>query len=92
MKMSNLIKALSAKENLTDKNAAEIINFIFDRFTDTLKTGRRIEIRGFGAFSVRKYEPYTGRNPKTGKRIKVGEKRLPFFKVGEELKKRVNSQ
>ena len=89
MNKSDLIDALSSKENLTEKNAFEIINRIFDGFTDTLKKGGRIEIRGFGVFSVRKYEPYTGRNPKTGGKVKVGEKKLPFFKVGKELKERV---
>jgi integration host factor subunit beta len=90
MKKSDLIDALSSKENLTEKNAFEIINLIFDGFADTMKKGGRIEIRGFGVFSVRKYGPYTGRNPKNGKKVKVGEKKLPFFKVGKELKERVN--
>jgi integration host factor subunit beta len=90
MNKSDLISALSAKENLTEKNAFGVVNLIFDGFTDTLKKGGRIEIRGLGSFCVRKYEPFTGRNPKTGKRVKVGEKKLPFFKVGRELKERVN--
>ena len=90
MKKSDLIYALSEKENLTEKNAIEIVNLIFDGFTEELKNGGRIEIRGFGSFSVRKYGAYTGRNPKTGVGIKVGTKRLPFFKVGKELKARVN--
>jgi integration host factor subunit beta len=90
MNKSDLINALSTKENLTDKNAFEIVNMIFDGFTDALKNGGRIEIRGFGSFTVRKYGAYTGRNPKTGKRIQVGSKKSPFFKVGKELKARVN--
>jgi integration host factor subunit beta len=89
MNKSDLIDALSAKENLTEKNASEIINLVFDGFTDTLKKGGRIEIRGFGSFSVREYDGYTGRNPKTGAKTEVGAKKLPFFKVGKELKKRV---
>ena len=64
MTKSDLIKALSTKENLPDKNAFEIVNIIFDGFTDTLKKGGRIEIRGFGSFSVREYGAYTGSNPK----------------------------
>lgn len=91
MNKSGLIKALSTKENLTEKNAFEIINLIFDGFTDTLKRGGRIEIRGFGSFSVREYGGYTGRNPKTGVKTDVGAKKLPFFKVGKELKERVNA-
>ena len=90
MTKSDLIKALSTKENLPDKNAFEIVNIIFDGFTDTLKKGGRIEIRGLGSLSVREYGGYTGRNPKTGARIKVDSKKLPFFKVGKELKERVN--
>jgi integration host factor subunit beta len=90
MKKSGLIDALSTKENLSPKNAFEIINIIFDGFTDTLKKGGRIEIRGFGSFTVREYGGYTGRNPKTGAGIQVGEKKLPFFKVGKELRERVN--
>jgi integration host factor subunit beta len=90
MNKSDLISALSTKENLTEKNAFEIVNMIFDGFTDTLKNGGRIEIRGFGSFSVRGYGSYTGRNPKTGAKTEVGAKKLPFFKVGKELKERVN--
>jgi integration host factor subunit beta len=92
MNKSDLITALSTKENLTEKNASEIINLIFNGFTDTLKKGGRIEIRGFGSFSVREYGAYTGRNPKTGAGIQVRSKKLPFFKVGKELKDRVNGR
>jgi integration host factor subunit beta len=91
MNKSGMIDALSARENLTGKNAFEIINLIFDGFTDTLKKGGRIEIRGFGSFSVREYDGYTGRNPKTGGKAEVGAKKLPFFKVGKKLKERVNA-
>jgi integration host factor subunit beta len=91
MNKSDLIDALSTKENLTEKNAFEIINLIFDGFTDALKKGGKIEIRGFGSFSVREYGGYAGRNPKTGAGVKVGEKKLPFFKVGKELKERVKA-
>jgi integration host factor subunit beta len=90
MNKSDLINAISLKENLTHNNAAEIVMMIFNGFTDTLKKGGRIEIRGFGSFSVREYDGYTGRNPKTGAGIQVGEKKLPFFKVGKELKEMVN--
>jgi len=90
MKKSDLIDALSTKENLTDKNAFEIVNMVFDGFTHTLMEGERIEIRGFGSFSVRNYDAYTGKNPKTGEKVQVGPKKLPFFRVGKELKERVN--
>jgi integration host factor subunit beta len=91
MNKADLIYELSKKEDLTDKKAGEIVNLVFDGFTETLKKGRRIEIRGFGSFSVREYKPYTGRNPKTGKSVEVKPKRSPFFKVGRELRNRVDS-
>jgi len=91
MNKSELIEALSKKENLTEKKAMDIVNLVFDGFTDELKKGGRIEIRGFGSFVVRSYESYTGRNPKTGNNISVAPKRLPFFKVGKELKEKINT-
>jgi len=90
MNKSGLIEALSRKENLTEKMAIDVVNLVFKGFTDELRKKGRIEIRGFGSFVVRKYDAYTGRNPKTGKRIKVSPKKLPFFKVGKELKERVD--
>ena len=90
MNKSNFVAALAAKEKLTEKMATEIINLIFNGFTDTLKKGGRIEFRGFGTFVVREYKAYTGRNPKTGGNIKVQPKKLPFFKVGVKLKEMVN--
>ena len=92
MNKSELIEALSKKEDLTEKKAIELVNLIFRGFTEELKKDGRIEIRGFGSFMVRQYEAYTGRNPKTGKNIKVAPKRLPFFKVGKELKERVDGK
>ncbi|MCG6535435.1 MAG: integration host factor subunit beta [Syntrophales bacterium LBB04] len=90
MNKSDLIATLSKKNNLTEKQSTEIVNLIFDGFTDTFKQGGRIEIRGFGSFSVREYGAYTGRNPKTGKEVDVGAKRGVFFKVGKKLKERLN--
>lgn len=86
MNKSDLITELAKKEKVTEIKATEIINLIFDGFTETLKKGGRIELRGFGAFTVREYKPYTGRNPKSGTHIQVKPKKLPFFKVGKELK------
>ncbi|MBW2544324.1 MAG: integration host factor subunit beta [Deltaproteobacteria bacterium] len=91
MNKSELIDALSKKEGLTEKQAADVVNLIFKGFDNQLKSGGRIEIRGFGSFVVRNYDSYTGRNPKTGETIQVDSKKLPFFKVGKELKERVNS-
>ncbi len=92
MNKSGLIEALSRKENITEKKAVEVVNLIFKGFMEELKQGGRIEIRGLGSFVVRDYEAYTGRNPKTGKNIKVEPKKLPFFKVGKELKEKVDQQ
>jgi len=86
MTKSDLMAALATKENLTEKQAKDIVNQIFNGFTDTLKKGERIEIRGFGNFTVREYKAYKGRNPRTGKNVGVKPKKLPFFKVGKELK------
>ena len=90
MNKSGLIEALSKKLNLTEKKAIDVVNLVFKGFTNELKKGGRIEIRGFGSFVVKKYGAYTGRNPKTGKSIKVSPKKLPFFKVGKEMRGRVN--
>jgi integration host factor subunit beta len=86
MKKSDLITALAIKEDMSEKKATEIINLIFDGFTDSLKKGDSIEVRGFGRFSVREYKSFKGRNPKTGERVDVKPKKLPFFKVGRDLK------
>ena len=90
MNKSDLIAALTKKEHLTEKLTTDIVNLVFDGFTTAMKGGGRIEIRGFGSFVVREYDAYKGRNPKTGKVVEVKPKRLPFFKVGRELKKRVD--
>lgn len=91
MKKSQLIEALAKAENLTLKKAELIVNVIFNRMADTLAQNDRIEIRGFGTLKVKDYPSYQGRNPKTGKIIEVSEKKLPFFKVGKELKERVDA-
>jgi integration host factor subunit beta len=89
MNKSELIEALAVKKGLTYKKAEDIINTIFESMTNALLTGNRIEIRGFGSFVVKEYQSYTGRNPKTGESISVKSKKLPFFKVGKELKEKV---
>ena len=90
MNKSELVESLANKKNLTYKKSEEIINLIFDGMSETLVTGGRIEIRGFGSFVVKDYKAYMGRNPKTGEVIQVQPKKLPFFKVGKELRERVN--
>jgi len=90
MNKSELVESLANKKNLTYKKAEEIVNLIFDSMTQALVEGGRIEIRGFGSFVVKDYKSYMGRNPKTGEVIQVLPKKLPFFKVGKELRERVN--
>ena len=90
MNKSDLISELAGKNNLTEKQATDIVNLMFDGFTNELKNGGRIEIRDFGSFTVREYGAYDGRNPRTGNAVSVKAKRLPFFKVGKELKERVD--
>src|SRR5690554_7931405 len=69
-----------------------VVNTIFDSMTTALIAGDGIEIRGFGSFTVRQYKSYEGRNPRTGDVVHVAPKRLPFFKVGKELRERVNGR
>jgi integration host factor subunit beta len=90
MKKSDLIAALVDKKNLTEKQAKDIVNLMFKGFINEFKKSGRIEIRGFGSFTVRKYKAYKGRNPKTGNAVDVKPKKMPFFKVGRELKKMVD--
>ena len=92
MNKSTLGEALSKRENLTEKEAYDVVDLIFKGFTGVLKQGGRIELRGFGSFVVRNYKAYTGRNPKTGINIKVAPKRSAFFKAGKELKAMVDGK
>lgn len=89
MNKSELIELLSLKKGISFKKAEEIVNTVFDSMTEAMLAGDRIEIRGFGSFVINEYKSYTGRNPKTGESIDVKPKKLPFFKVGKELKERV---
>ncbi len=91
MTKSDLIELVASKLHLPKGKAELIVNCIFDSMEDSLKKGERIEIRGFGSFEIRHYKAYEGRNPRTGDPVGVQPKRLPFFKVGKELKERVNA-
>ena len=91
MNKSDLIEMLAKKlPNLAARDVEVIVNTVFDSMTDALKKNERIEIRGFGSFEVRVRKPRVGRNPKTGQAVEVGERMVPFFKVGKELRERVN--
>ncbi|MDK2849135.1 MAG: integration host factor subunit beta [Desulfuromonadales bacterium] len=92
MNKSELIEALAEKKGLTYKKAEEIVNIVLDTMSETLVEGGRIEIRGFGSLVVKDYKAYIGRNPKTGEEIEVKPKKLPFFKVGKELRERINKR
>ncbi len=90
MTKSELIEALAKAEGITLKAAEIAVNVTFQSMEQALVRSDRLEIRGFGSFKVKDYEGYKGRNPKTGALIEVASKKLPFFKVGKELKERVN--
>jgi integration host factor subunit beta len=88
---SDLIQAISSRlAHLPARDVEIVINTMFESMTDALTAGDRIEIRGFGSFSVRHRRARMGRNPKTGDAIAVPPKRVPFFTVGHELRKRIN--
>src|SRR3954449_1278395 len=91
MTKSDLIEHLCQGQKLPKGRAELLVNTIFDCLEQSLRRGERIEIRGFGSFEIRHYRSYQGRNPRTGSTVAVKPKRLPFFKVGKELKERVNA-
>ena len=90
MTKADLISSIEKHANLTHKQAESIINICFDSMIKALYNDERIEIRGFGSFANRNYKAYEGRNPKTGKIVKVPPKKVPFFKVGKELREMVD--
>ena len=92
MNKSELIEALSRDIDLPHREAAAITNTIIETMTEALARGDSIEIRGFGSFVIKDYGTYEGRNPKTGEKIKVKPKKLPFFKVGKDLREQVNEK
>jgi integration host factor subunit beta len=91
MTKSELIEAVAESTKITKSRAELVVNCVFDAMTAALERGEGIEIRGYGSFTVRSYKPYDGRNPRTGNQVSVPSKRLPFFKVGKELKTLVNA-
>lgn len=90
MTKSDLINTFAEKTNTPVKVSESVINVIFDSMTDALIDGEKIEIRGFGSFVIREYAGFSGRNPKSGLTVEVKPKKLPFFKVGKDLKERVD--
>ena len=92
MTKSDLMNHLAEEKGLPDSTAKEIVDVVFDNMTQALIKGDRVEIRGFGSFKIKAYKGYTGRNPRSGVKTEVNPKRLPFFKVGKELRERVDIQ
>lgn len=92
MTKSDLIKRLAdANPHLTQRDIEKIVSTVFDEVTEALARRDRVELRGFGAFSVREREARIGRNPRTGAEVKVPDKVVPYFKTGKELRERLNS-
>jgi len=90
MNKVQLIQALKDATDLSRTEAAGVVDIFFNEMTAALAKGDRVEIRGLCSFFVKEYGSYTGRNPKTGKKVKIKPKKLPFFKPGKELKDRVD--
>ncbi len=90
MTKSDIINMLHSETDLTKKEATIVLDTFFNEMAGALAKGGRVEIRGLGSFHVRKYKAYTGRNPKTGAKVKIKPKKLPFFKPGKKLRERVN--
>ncbi|MCG6894905.1 MAG: integration host factor subunit beta [Desulfobacteraceae bacterium] len=90
MNKLDLIEKLQEEAGLTKTKTKAFVERFFDEMAEALADGGRVEMRGFCSFHVKEYDGYTGRNPKTGDRIKVAPKKAPFFKAGRELKKRVD--
>jgi integration host factor subunit beta len=90
MNKLELISTLKNRADISKSEASEIVQIFFDSMTDTLTEGERVEIRGLCSFFVKSYKSYTGRNPKTGEKVTIEPKKLPFFKCGKELKERVD--
>lgn len=91
MNKSELVKALADQANISLDEATLVVNTFVDSMKDSLLEGGRVEIRGFGSFKVKEYGSYAGRNPRTGEKVAVEPKRLPFFRAGKELKEYINA-
>jgi integration host factor subunit beta len=89
---SELIARLAEEnQHLYQRDVERIVATLFDEITEALARGERVELRGFGAFSVKKRDARTGRNPRTGEAVDVPEKYVPFFKTGKDLRERMNT-
>ena len=86
----DLVKKVMEECNISSNEAATVVDLFFEKMSEALANGERVEIRGLCSFYVKDYKPYQGRNPKTGETVTVASKKLPFFKIGKELKERVD--
>ena len=87
---AELVDEVARAVQLTKKQAEAIVNIVFDSIVDSLRSGEKIELRGFGSFRLRSRKSRTGRNPKTGEKVEVPSKKIPYFKPGKELKELIN--
>lgn len=90
MNKLELIQALKDANGLSKAEAESVVNLFFHTMSDALANGDRVEIRGLCSIFVKEYGSYTGRNPKTGEKVQIAPKKLPFFKPGKEMKERVD--
>jgi integration host factor subunit beta len=90
MTKAELVDEVARVVQLTKKQAETIVNIVFDSIVDSLRAGQKIELRGFGSFRLRNRKSRTGRNPKTGEKVDVPSKKIPYFKPGKELKELIN--
>ncbi|HYO74908.1 MAG TPA: integration host factor subunit beta [Thermoanaerobaculia bacterium] len=90
MTKAELVDEVARVVQLTKKQAENIVNIVFDSIVDSLRAGQKIELRGFGSFRLRSRKSRTGRNPKTGEKVEVPSKKIPYFKPGKELKELIN--
>jgi integration host factor subunit beta len=92
MTKAELVDEVARNVQLTKKQAEAIVNLVFDSIVDSLRAGEKIELRGFGSFRLRSRKSRMGRNPKTGAKVDVPSKKIPYFKPGKELKELINSE
>ena len=90
MTKAQLVEEVARTTQLTKKHAELIVNTVFDSIVQSLREGEKIELRGFGSFRIRQRGARIGRNPKTGARVEVPPKKIPYFKPGKELKELLN--
>lgn len=92
MTKAELVDEVAQAVQLTKKQAEQIVNIVFDSIVQSLRSGEKIELRGFGSFRLRSRKSRTGRNPKTGEKVDVPSKKIPYFKPGKELKELINEK